>query len=175
MLKVAKTKSGQSADDLYKSNWAYWDRLQFLQPVMKPGKSRDTLDPRNDDLEHEESSSTDLDSQITAHSTPRISKKAYETKKSELLSTCISALKEPVSKPIEKEQCHFSMHIAQKLAQFDRRKRAIVEKRINDIIFELEMSESLPQSTMNHYEGFQYNGNMVIPSNQGPFMTMMQQ
>ena len=81
MLKVAKTKSGQSADDLCKSNWTYLDRLQFLQPVMKPGKSRYTLDPCNDDLEHEESSSTDPDSQITAHSTPRISKKAYETKK----------------------------------------------------------------------------------------------
>eukprot|EP00112_Aurelia_sp_Birch-Aquarium-sp1_P024659 Seg788.15 transcript_id=Seg788.15/GoldUCD/mRNA.D3Y31 product="hypothetical protein" protein_id=Seg788.15/GoldUCD/D3Y31 len=139
MGKTVKTKSGQSADDLYKSNWAYWDRLQFLQPVMKPGKSRDTFDTCNDDSEQEGRNSPDPDPQISVHSTPKISKKAYETKKSELLSTCISVLKEPVSKPAEKEQCHFSMHIAQKLAQFDRRKRAIAEKRINDIVFELEM------------------------------------
>eukprot|EP00112_Aurelia_sp_Birch-Aquarium-sp1_P025272 Seg832.1 transcript_id=Seg832.1/GoldUCD/mRNA.D3Y31 product="hypothetical protein" protein_id=Seg832.1/GoldUCD/D3Y31 len=89
MRKTVKTKSGQSADDLYKSNWAYWDRLQFLQPVMKPGKSRDTFDTCNDDSEQEGRNSPDPDPQISVHPTPKISKKAYNTKKSELLSTCI--------------------------------------------------------------------------------------
>ena len=43
VAKVNTTKSGQAADDLYKPSWMYWDRLQFLKPVMQPGKSRDTL------------------------------------------------------------------------------------------------------------------------------------
>ena len=175
MGKVTRTKSGQSADDLYKSSWAYWDRIQFLQAVIKPGNSRDSLDPCNEESGNEEINSPEPDAQISAHSTPKISRKAYETQKSELLSKCISVLQGPISKSTEKEQCHLSMYIAQKLAQFDRRKRAIAENRINDVIFESEMSESLPQNSTNHYEGLQYNWNVAIPSNTGPYMTMMQQ
>ena len=43
ITKVNKTKSGQSTSELYKPNWVYWERLQFLRPVMQPGKSRDNL------------------------------------------------------------------------------------------------------------------------------------
>ena len=41
--KCTKTKSGQSTDELYKPTWTYWHKLQFLRPVMQPGKSRDNL------------------------------------------------------------------------------------------------------------------------------------
>ena len=41
--KVKVSKSGQSADDLYLSQWVFWDKLRFLQSVMKTTKSRDTL------------------------------------------------------------------------------------------------------------------------------------
>ena len=41
--KVKVSKSGQSADDLYVSQWVFWDKLRFLQSVMKTTKSRDTL------------------------------------------------------------------------------------------------------------------------------------
>jgi hypothetical protein len=30
-----KSKSGQSTDQLYASNWVYWERLQFLKPMMQ--------------------------------------------------------------------------------------------------------------------------------------------
>ena len=43
ITKVNRTKSGQSTDQLYKSTWIYWDSLQFLRPVLQPGKSRDSL------------------------------------------------------------------------------------------------------------------------------------
>ena len=39
---VAKTnqkKSGQGVRENYKSTWIYWDKLQFLMPVIKAGKS----------------------------------------------------------------------------------------------------------------------------------------
>ena len=41
---VAKTnqkKSGQGVSENYKSGWIYWDRLQFLIPVIRAGKSKD--------------------------------------------------------------------------------------------------------------------------------------
>eukprot|EP00112_Aurelia_sp_Birch-Aquarium-sp1_P025869 Seg8859.2 transcript_id=Seg8859.2/GoldUCD/mRNA.D3Y31 product="hypothetical protein" protein_id=Seg8859.2/GoldUCD/D3Y31 len=43
LAKVSKTKSGQSVDDCYKSTWIFWERLQFLRPVMQPGNSRDSM------------------------------------------------------------------------------------------------------------------------------------
>ena len=41
---VAKThqkKSGQRVSESYKSGRIYWDRLQFLVPVIRAGKSKD--------------------------------------------------------------------------------------------------------------------------------------
>ena len=43
---IAKTnnkKSGQSESQNYKSAWLYWERLQFLCPVINAGKSKDNL------------------------------------------------------------------------------------------------------------------------------------
>ena len=41
---VAKTnqkKSGQGFSENYKYGWIYWDRLEFLIPVIRAGKSKD--------------------------------------------------------------------------------------------------------------------------------------
>ena len=43
ITKERTTKSGQSTDELYKSNWVHYDKLSFLIPVISAGKSRDTL------------------------------------------------------------------------------------------------------------------------------------
>lgn len=45
ITKMKRKKSGQGASESYKSNWVYWERLQFLVPVMNAGKSRDNLTP----------------------------------------------------------------------------------------------------------------------------------
>ena len=37
------TKSGQSTNALYSSNWAQYDKLDFLVPVIGASKIRDTL------------------------------------------------------------------------------------------------------------------------------------
>ena len=47
---IAKTKakkSGQGLGDNYKSSWIYFDRLQFLVPIMQAGRSKDTLSSRS--------------------------------------------------------------------------------------------------------------------------------
>ena len=43
---IAKTKAkkfGQGLGENYKSSWIYFDRLQFLVPIMQAGRSKDTL------------------------------------------------------------------------------------------------------------------------------------
>ena len=60
--KVKSSKSGQSTDDLYVSQWMFWDKLQFLQSVMKTTKSRDTLSIGNDRFQIYASFSSDEES-----------------------------------------------------------------------------------------------------------------
>ena len=43
ITKEKTTKSGQSTEELYKSNWVHYDKLSFLIPVIGAGKNRDTL------------------------------------------------------------------------------------------------------------------------------------
>ena len=43
LSKTNNKKSGQGLGDNYKSNWIYWDSLQFLVPVMQARKSKDNL------------------------------------------------------------------------------------------------------------------------------------
>ena len=63
----------------------------------------------------------------------------FESKdRNELLSTCVKILKEPLLEPQAKQQCPFSLYIAEKLSGFDKRSRMISEKHINDIILRLK-------------------------------------
>ena len=48
LAKTKAKKSGQALSDNYKSQWIYWDRLQFLVAVMQAGKSKDNLRPQED-------------------------------------------------------------------------------------------------------------------------------
>ena len=41
--KEKSTKTGQSTDKLYSSNWIHYGKLAFLVPVIEASKSRDTL------------------------------------------------------------------------------------------------------------------------------------
>ena len=81
------TKSGQSTDQLYKSTWSYRERLQFLRPVLQPGKSRDSLqgslnETENDNLELDKASDGDVSkSAKSQNSAPKLKKAAMEERK----------------------------------------------------------------------------------------------
>ena len=150
---IAKTKakkSGQGLGENYKSSWIYFDRLQFLVPIMQAGRSKDTLSSRSstpDSVDIVEKLDSPDDSPISQDvETPRVGKsrkRSLETEsraREELLSTCVQVLKQPLPEPEPKRQCSFSLYISEKLASFDRRTRMLAEKRISDIIFEIEMS-----------------------------------
>ena len=78
-------------------------------------------------------------------------------------------MKEPVVKP---DQCQFSLYVAEKLSKFSKRTRAIAEKRISDMLFELEMGEE------SIHDEYSINGDMGRVGSQingqYSFLTMLQ-
>ena len=89
-----------------------------------------------------------------------------------MLTTCIQVLQEPIQPEAETQtQCPLAMHIAQKLSGLDRRSRAITEKTISDIIFDLELnSQSLnaqPTYHIDQREPVQYM--TLLQSGQDPY------
>lgn len=154
---IAKTnswKSGQATSEKYKSTWAFYDKLQFLLPVTQAGKSKDNLsqdqellNDTQDEFDQESLSSASPTCTEILEATPRISekvRKSMEPRKERFLSNCVEVLREttrlqPQPVPI-KEQCSFSKYVSEKLATFDKRLRMIAEKRISDILFEIEMN-----------------------------------
>ena len=147
---IAKTnnkKSGQSESQNYKSAWLYWERLQFLRPVINAGRSEDNRPQKEGSNETEclnahpfkEDAAMDSTSSSSSYKSPSTLRAQTEEKKREFISTCIEALKEPTAR--DDHQCSFSMYVAEKLKALDRRSRIIAEKRIAYIFFELEMSD----------------------------------
>ena len=180
LSKTNNKKSGQALNENYKSNWIYWDSLQFLVPVMQAGKSKDNLPDRQSssspesfdsisedaspEMEKDEAPVRSRKSSKTSH---EVAKRCLESSKTELISTCIQVLKEPSNAQEGVTQCHFSKYVSEKLANFDRRTRLIAEKRISDILFELEMNDQshqiMGQSHFTH-----------SPSGASGFMSLLQ-
>ena len=88
----------------------------------------------------------------------KLKKFELELKKQELLSTCITVLKEPVPSIAPESdiisKCPFAIHVAEKLLQLHRRTRTIAEKRINDTFFDIKI---------NGRNSFQSSGPLIHP------------
>lgn len=82
LTKERSTKSGQSTDELYRSNWTFYSQLVFLTPVFGTSKSRDTLKRMNTDKEDEDEKEV----------APNKSRKTFAEKKLDLLSQCTAAI-----------------------------------------------------------------------------------
>ena len=174
--KVKTSKSGQSADDLYVNQWVFWDKLQFLNKVMKTStKSRDTLSFGAIDTEliaEEDINTADssIEEKAPREKMPsKAKKRKLEEAKTELLTSCINVMKTPAPATESRvETNHFALHIGAKLNSMTNRQRILAEKRINDIIFEIEIGEL--QQPIN-------NGNTnniaVNPILQGPYMSAL--
>lgn len=181
LAKTNSKKSGQGRSECYKSTWVYWDRLQFLKPVMKAGKSRDSLDQQSSPPDIEvESVDDDLNEGNEENISPQqnVHRKGVKrkldqdlaAKKHQVLETCLQVLKEPVQQNEEKKPCYFAMYVAEKLETFDRRKRMIAENRIQNLLFELEIQEEhSPQdhSMTRHLQTSSHNRNQGSTSYMG--------
>ena len=82
--KVNKTKSRQSTDELYVSNWAHYQILAFVQTVMKSSSSKSTLKQSNEKLDETECT------EVNAYSGSK--KNSLAKKKIELLTECTDAI-----------------------------------------------------------------------------------
>ena len=105
--------------------------LVFLLPLIKSSKSRDTLKRKNEE-ENEEV-------EETRFSSPGLKKKTIAERKIDLLSKCTEAItKKPVESADSKHSA-FALYLDEKLSQLGKRDRRIAEKRISDVLFEIEM------------------------------------
>ena len=89
-----------------------------------------------------------------------------EDKRVELMSTWIAALKEPANPSKQSNQCHFSLFIAEKLQSFNHRARVLAEKRISEVIFDIEMNGINMQMTATNNSYAPPVSQMRYPSNQ---------
>ena len=145
-------KSGQSTDELFKPTWIFWKPLQFLLPVLNPRSSRDTLPDEGpekssiNDIADEEASSTSISPGVKLRKTKsgkcdRKAQSAITEVKNELMMECLKVMKTPESSATAgpSTEASFASYITEKLKLLDNRRRMIAEKRISDIIWELQM------------------------------------
>ena len=135
LTKERSTKSGQSTDELYSSNWTHFDKLAFLTPVFGASKSRDTL---------KRMSKNEQDDENDRKVTPNKSRKTIAEKKLDLLSKCAdpftaNAKPKPNESPNLKLSV-FAVYVDEKLSELKKRDRRIAEKRISDVLFDIEMT-----------------------------------
>ena len=162
MEKEKSTKSGQSTDELYASKWIHYDKLNFLIPVFGASKSRDTLKRMN--LQEDESAEKEV---IPSK------RKTIAEKKLDLLSKCTQAITANV-KPKANESSNpkisaFALYADEKLSELNKRTRRISEKRISDVLFDMEMSTDVltvgefSRPHRNPYVGYNYHGLRRMP------------
>ena len=145
LAKERNTKSGQATDELYVSSWVFYQNLAFLIPVFGNSKSRDTL--KRISLPEDDSG------QEANGSTPQSKKKTIAEKKLDLLSKCTDAItanakkNTPEEKSSKANMSAFAVYVDEKMSQLDRRGRRIAEKRISDVLFDIEMSADVSQES----------------------------
>ena len=160
LAKERNTKSGQSTDELYISNWTHYDELAFLTPVFGVSKSRDTLKRMSTDDKEDEN-----DKEVT----PNKSRKTIAEKKLDLLTKCTEAItanakpNPPQANELPAPKLSaFAVYVDEKLSELNQRHRRIAEKRISDVLFDMVMAtdtstdEGTVYSQRNQFSGYNY-------------------
>ena len=103
----------------------------FLQPVVKPYSSKNTLKQYNEDLDEVEC--------IEEKAYSGSKKKSLAEKKIELITKCTNAVTNSIlieSQGIKRSS--FATYVEEKLSGLNKPQTTIAEKKINDVLFELE-------------------------------------
>lgn len=156
LSKERNTKSGQATEELYNSNWPFFDQLAFLTPVIGASKSRDTLkrmSVNNDD---------DNEDEVTSS---KQRKPTVAEKKLDLLQKCTDAITANQATrpnnvaPVPKLSA-FAVYIDEKLSGLNKYQRRIAEKRISDVLFDMEMmaDPSTDEGTVHFQQHNQFLG-----------------
>lgn len=136
--------SSQSSGPIYVSHWVFWDKLKFLQSVMKTSKRNDSTEDfiyhsKNTPSSNKKTSDTNtVLINLKDETQSKQKKRKLDEAETELQRPYNNA---PCNKVAPQEINHFAFHIAAKLNLMSRQQRIMAEKKINDIIFEVEMKE----------------------------------
>ena len=164
LAKEAKTKSGQSLDEVYESSWSFMGKMRFVEQVKKTAKSTSTLQISSEatleDEEHEEREQNDeIPVNSTFKETPASNKRKRTAnvteQKQKLIAKCIDVLDRPKNVDRNAED-PFALYVSEQLKSLDKRRRLLAEKKINDILFELrfedfEVPPRFNQSAQSHH------------------------
>ena len=135
LTKERSTKSGQSTDELYSSNWTHFDKLAFLTLVFGASKSRDTL---------KRMSKNEQDDENDRKVIPNKSRKTIAEKKLDLLSKCTEAFtantKPKANESPNPKLSAFTVYVDEKSSELKKRDRRRAEKWISDVLFDIEMT-----------------------------------
>ena len=111
LAKESKTKNGQSTDELYKSNWIHFGRLNFLRSVLVSSKSFDSINANQNEI----------GDKVIEENESRLNRvckrKTLSERKLDLLSKCTDAITSGSanSKTLEQAVSHFASYIDEKL------------------------------------------------------------
>ena len=150
LAKENKTKSGQSADNLYESSWQCMEKMRFVEQVKKTAQSTSTLKLSESSLSAEVSDTEiDLQDDYLNSSEPLVEKSSKRKRpnpneqKNKLIAKCIDVLDRPKAQtlPTKETPDPFSLYISEQLKSLDKRRRLLAENRINDVLFELRFEE----------------------------------
>ena len=132
--------------------------------MLNAGKSKDNLCLGNEDedaIEDEMAKETEqtgedmIPNQTEVCYKKPTKRKRSEAKKDELFATCIRALQEPPPKQESVPKVSsFAMYVDEKLKNLDNRSRALAEKRISDVLFDLEMGNEMNGQPPSHPSQF---------------------
>lgn len=133
LKKKSHTKSGKGTDELFTPSWIFFKHLQFPVPVMEARQSRDTL------------KKTEADNEVK-DGTPQKSRqsnkfKDLEKTKHTLMHECINVMQAPSNiSSLPSEENTFGRFVAQKLMSFDGYRKMMAEKKITELLFDIEYS-----------------------------------
>lgn len=131
--KESKTKSGQFTDKLYHSSWLHhFKRLVFLLPCLK---KKETIRKKEIDLHV----NTEVDEPVHVNT----KKRSIAERKLDLLIKCTEAILTKKIKRQELKASPFSIHVEEKLNGLDKHRGTFSEKRVCDVLFDVEMSNEI--------------------------------
>ena len=154
LTKENKTKSGQSADEVYESSWPFMVKMRFVEQIKKTAKSTSTLklsDSIDVDKDSDKESDRQDDPLILDSNVPSREKSCKRRRgnpneeKQKLIAKCIDVLDKTSPSPMLIAD-PFAMYVSEQLKGFDKRRRLIAEKRINHVLFDLRFEPIQTQS-----------------------------
>ena len=151
--KTKKTKSGQSRDKVYRSIWAHWDRMQFLVPQLKPGSTADTIGLQDIDFD-KNIKSREINDDNKEAVAPKAKRKCFVKKMAERkiqLPEGVANMLATPKTPQGETPSSFAMYFDDKLQQMDARFCRITEKRIMEILCEVEMGTTCATHTQRQH------------------------